>query len=118
MPRRQPRWPSMGLNSWSSSTRLSSSPITVFRFLTCARDVGIGANAEAAAEFVGPVHEILQHAGGGVRVQRVGLALEDLARGAIERDPVAFLQGNQLADAGGFRAAADNRVASDAHGVR
>ena len=67
------------------------------RGLGVARDVGIGANAEAAAEFVGPVHEILQHAGGGVRVQRVGLALEDLARGAIERDPVAFLQGNHLA---------------------
>src|ERR1035437_2845398 len=62
-----------------------------------ARDIGIGAHAELAAELVGPRHEALQHAGGGVRVQGVGLAGEDFTGGTIERDPVAFPECDHLA---------------------
>src|ERR1017187_7656309 len=62
-----------------------------------AGDIGIGADAELAAELVGPLHEALQHAGGGVGINGVGLAGEDLAGGTIERDPVAFRQGDDFA---------------------
>src|ERR1019366_1131231 len=42
-------------------------------------------------------HEALQHAGGGVGVNGVGLAGKDFAGGTIERNPVAFGQGDHLA---------------------
>src|ERR1039457_1744215 len=62
-----------------------------------ARDIGISAHAELAAELVGPLHEGLQHARGWVGVNGVGLAGKDFAGGTIERNPVAFLQGDDLA---------------------
>ena len=65
--------------------------------LGVARDIGIGAHAKAAAELVGPAHEALEDARGGVGVQGVGLAGENLAGGSIERQPVAFRQGDGLA---------------------
>src|ERR1019366_5224851 len=67
------------------------------RHFGVARDIGIGAHAELAAELVGPFHEALQHAGGGVGINGVSLAGKDFAGGTIERDPVAFRQGDHLA---------------------
>ena len=65
--------------------------------LGVARNVGVGAHAELAAELVGPFHEGFQHAGGGIGIQGVGLAVENLARGAVQRQPVAFLESEGLA---------------------
>src|ERR1035437_4707464 len=67
------------------------------RHFGVARDIGVGAHAELAAEFVGPRHEALQHAGGWVGIQGVGLAGEDFAGGTIERNPVAFTERDHLA---------------------
>ena len=67
------------------------------RGLGIARNIGIGAHAEAAAELVRPAHERRHDAGGRIGVERVGLAGEDLAGGTVERQPVAFLQRHLLA---------------------
>ena len=48
------------------------------------RNIGIGAHAEAAAEFVGPTHEAGQNAGRGVGIQRVGLPGKSFAGGTVE----------------------------------
>ena len=47
--------------------------------LRVARNIGVGAHAEGAAEFVGPAHEGGEHAGSGIGVDGLGLAPEDLA---------------------------------------
>ena len=62
-----------------------------------ARDVGVGAHAEVAAELVGPFHE-----GGEVvrfRIGLAGLALAeiDFAERAIERNPFTFFDDELLA---------------------
>ncbi len=65
--------------------------------LGVARDVRVGAHAELAAELVGPAHELGQNAGGGIGSMRVGLTGEHFTGGAVERNPVAFLQRDGLA---------------------
>ncbi len=65
--------------------------------LGVARNIGIGAHAEAAAKFVGPTHEAGQNAGRGVGIQRVGLPGKSFAGGTVEREPVAFFQSHGLA---------------------
>ena len=67
------------------------------RHFGVARDIGIGAHAELAAELVGPFHEALKDARGGVGFDGVGLAGEDFTGGAIEGQPVAFFDGDEFA---------------------
>ncbi len=65
--------------------------------LGVARDIRVGANAELAAELVGPVHEVGQNARARIGVDGVGLAGEHFTGRAVERKPVAFLQRERLA---------------------
>ena len=67
------------------------------RGLGIARDIGIGANAEVAAEFVGPLHELAEVRGVRIGLVGVGLAEIDVGGGAVDGDPVAFLHGDGLA---------------------
>ena len=62
-----------------------------------ARDIGVGANAELAAEFVGPAHELADVIVREIRLDRFRLAQIDVARGAIERNEIAFLDGDGFA---------------------
>ena len=62
-----------------------------------ARNVGIGAHAELAAEYIRPSHERRHDAGRRIGVDGVGLSGEGLTGGTVERQPVAFLQRHLLA---------------------
>jgi hypothetical protein len=64
--------------------------------LGVARDVGIGAHAELAAELVGPLHELQRTPEEFGSASSVLALPEDFAGGAVERKPVAFLQGDGL----------------------
>ncbi len=61
------------------------------RLQSIAGNVGIGANTHAA-EGLGPSHQLQQFGIVGPRGHGVELAVDDAAGGAVERDPVAFLQ--------------------------
>ncbi len=70
-----------------------------------ARDIGIGADAEAAAERVGHLHELGEHRRIGVGILGGRLALVHIAVGAVDGNPVAFFNGDLLSghlDDGGF----------------
>jgi hypothetical protein len=57
------------------------------RHFGVARDIGIGAHADLAAELVGPLHEALQHAGGWVGIGQNTLrgGVGELVKIAVER---------------------------------
>ena len=67
------------------------------RGLGIARDVGIGAHAELAAELVRPLHELGEVRRLQIGLIGLGLAEIDLGRGAVDRDPVALLDRDRLA---------------------
>ncbi len=63
--------------------------------LGVARHIGIGADLELAQR-VGPTHELDEIGIVGTRGNRLQLALDDAARGAVERYPVAVAEGLAL----------------------
>ena len=63
--------------------------------LGVARDVGVGADLEPA-DRIDPAHELDQIGIVGLRVEGLELAVDDAAGGAVERDPVALLEGVAL----------------------
>ena len=65
--------------------------------LGVARNVGVGADAEVAAEFVGPLHQLAEVRGVGIGLIGHGLAEVDVGGGAVDGDPIALLHGDGLA---------------------
>ena len=89
--------------------------------LRVARDIGIGAHAKAAAELVGPTHKRLEDSRRRVGIHGVSLAGKNFTGGAVERQPVAFRQGDGLAldgDADFFPGLADGDFLGAGHAGR
>ena len=61
-----------------------------------ARNIGIGAHAELAAELVRELHELTEGSGGRIRFLGGGLTEIDVAGGSIHREPLALLYGDGL----------------------
>src|SRR5277367_1697859 len=61
------------------------------------RNIRIRANAEVAAEIIGPFHEFAEIAMFRIRLNSLSLAEVNLAGRAVERNPVAFFKGERLA---------------------
>ena len=62
-----------------------------------ARDVGVGAHAELAAELIGPAHELADVVVAEIGFDGFRLAEIDVAGGAVERDEIAFFHGDGFA---------------------
>src|SRR5450755_1602899 len=73
---------------------LGAEQLSLFRI---AWNIGVGADAETAAQLVGPLHESGEVVRFRIGIARLALALVNFAERAVERNPIAFFEYHLLA---------------------